>query len=1042
MIRTVCHAIALVTAAASLTAVASAGDAVPGPFDRQVAEHVAGLESDSPAQRAGAAEALGFLRAYAAEAPLVGRLDDASVEVRRQAAMALAWCGGRQSIRPLLAALDDEDRVTRQAAQAALTNLTGMELPFNSHAPSEQRAAQANRWRRWWATVPGDRPPKEVLALLVGPRNLASARSVTASTTYKGPADVLVDGQIGPAYWQTKNVEPPQWCTIDLGRPVEIAQVVVHQYGPGYCMTEYEVAVSEDDKTFEVVEHKKGATPPVLAVTFEPRKARFVRITSLASEIDRYPTTFFEVEVNSKDRAEVKLAEPVEWRMERGVRALGVLGGKGATQAILEVLGDAPPTATAYRPMVRAAIRALGRLGDERAFQALLHYLDNTMWARCAADALGETGDSRAVPALLAAYPKYAKKLDGTNPADVPQDDKMGFPSQDRMLETPYWIQYALCRLPLDAPEDIEALRRIAPLLMVNMQSDHDTFMLYQPEPGHLLTRHLMEISGLRQEACDHVFEELGREGHAPRPGEDVGELRAADKPLPEAKSPAVPAKEPGPSSAREPKEPPESVPQGRKWPVFLHYRMASMLPAVCTERKDVPRLLGLLDHEEGWVRINAAKTLAWLGDRRAVEPIARVLRDAKAEAEFGYSGTFKDEEYNDPAPRWREGLIRALGLLGAHEHTGLIVRILDDEGSVLEIRHAAAEALADLGNDEALAALREAAFHHAFNSVRHVARDALWVRGIKLTPSTAARRERRGPPPEEAVPPGQEIEAVVFLKGSNNIPNTIGTVEQADRWRATYVVTDSGPTYRPGRNLYRLSPPRPDGRVTPLTRFPDGYVADLELSWDGRLAVFSRRGQHDPWWHVWRIQVDGGGLEQLTFGPYHDVGPADLPDGRIVFASSRSGIRDEYHGYPCTALYLMNPDGSDVHPIATNIGRDNEPSILHDGRIVFSRLEVFYSRNKTELTLHAMHPDGSQDVVLYGPERRQYWRSLDHGPRTPADGQEAPLTHRVLRMTQPQPMLNGRGIVVTTQGGLVVVGPRRDGETIITPDYKERSYT
>jgi hypothetical protein len=137
-----------------------------------------------------------------------------------------------------------------------------------------------------------------------------------------------------------------------------------------------------------------------------------------------------------------------------------------------------------------------------------------------------------------------------------------------------------------------------------------------------------------------------------------------------------------------------------------------------------------------------------------------------------------------------------------------------------------------------------------------------------------------------------------------------------------------------------------------------------------------------------------------------------------------------------------MNPDGSGIHAIATNIGRDNEPALLHDGRIVFSRLEVFYSRNKTELTLHAIRPDGTQDVVLYGPERRQFWRSLDHGPRTPADGQEVPLTHRVLRVTQPQPMADGRHIIVATQGGLALIGPRRDTETLINPDYKQRAYT
>jgi hypothetical protein len=38
--------------------------------------------------------------------------------------------------------------------------------------------------------------------------------------------------------------------------------------------------------------------------------------------------------------------------------------------------------------------------------------------------------------------------------------------------------------------------------------------------------------------------------------------------------------------------------------------------------------------------------------------------------------------------------------------------------------------------------------------------------------------------------------------------------------------------------------------------------------------------------------------------------------------------------------------------------------------------------------------------------------------------------------------MPGGRGIVVTTQAGLVLVGPRRDRETLLCPDYRERAYT
>ena len=562
---------------------------------------------------------------------------------------------------------------------------------------------------------------------------------------------------------------------------------------------------------------------------------------------------------------------------------------------------------------------------------------------------------------------------------------------------TPYHIAYTLCRLLSDSPAQRTAVRAIAPLIMANLPGDHDTFLLYEPEVGHRLTHHLLEFSGLRQQACEHAFDVLGQPRRIPK--------------------------------AR----------QAEPWPSFYAGRMATWLPAVCTRSEDLPRLIALLGHEDGWVRLNAAKTLAWIGDKRAIEPIAKTLSLAKAEADYGYSPVFKDEEYADPAPRWREGLIRALGLLDAHAQTDLIVRILDDDQSVMEVRHAAAQALAVLGNPIARLALERAAQTHPFHSIRMVARDALSLWGT-VNNEPGIYHEHSHTPAQANT--DSECEAVVFIKGNNSIPNTIGTVEQADRWRQTYAVTDSGPAYRPGRNLYTLRPATPEGVVTPLTHFEDGYVAEPEISWDGSQVVFSYRGQDTPWWQLYRINVDGSRLTQLTQGPYHNVGPAYLPDGRIVFASSRVGIRDEYHGYPCTSLHVMDADGGTIRALATNIGRDNEPAILLDGRIVFSRLEVFYSRNKTELTLHAVHPDGTRDVVLYGPERRQYWRDLDHGPRTPADGQEAPLTHRVLRMTQPQPMPDGHHIVVVTQAGLTLVGPSRTTEEIITPDYKTRSYT
>ena len=95
---------------------------------------------------------------------------------------------------------------------------------------------------------------------------------------------------------------------------------------------------------------------------------------------------------------------------------------------------------------------------------------------------------------------------------------------------------------------------------------------------------------------------------------------------------------------------------------------------------------------------MNAAKALMFMSHRPAAGPIARMLAASKGEAAYGYFGKFmyktakQDQaEYNDPPPRWREAMVRALGALGGGAHAKLLIRLLNDETSVLEVRHAAA---------------------------------------------------------------------------------------------------------------------------------------------------------------------------------------------------------------------------------------------------------------------------------------------------------------------------------------------------------------
>jgi hypothetical protein len=149
------------------------------------------------------------------------------------------------------------------------------------------------------------------------------------------------------------------------------------------------------------------------------------------------------------------------------------------------------------------------------------------------------------------------------------------------------------------------------------------------------------------------------------------------------------------------------------------------------------------------------------------------------------------------------------------------------------------------------------------------------------------------------------------------------------------------------------------------------------------------------------------------------------------VFSTSRLGARDEYHGYLCTGLATMNPDGSDIQLIGMNLGRDAEPVVATDGRLLFTRLELFYSRMKTEWNLLGAFPDGTRMHTLYGPERRSMWSGIHGGYAS--WGTSGPR-HRQLRLTQPQPYLPGQYLLNTPAGPVITQG--RFSEHPIRQDF------
>ncbi|MDZ7617401.1 MAG: hypothetical protein U1E05_10370, partial [Patescibacteria group bacterium] len=117
----------------------------------------------------------------------------------------------------------------------------------------------------------------------------------------------------------------------------------------------------------------------------------------------------------------------------------------------------------------------------------------------------------------------------------------------------------------------------------------------------------------------------------------------------------------------------------------------------------------------------------------------------------------------------------------------------------------------------------------------------------------------------------------------------------------------------------------------------------------------------------------DGSGLVQLTDGAYNDFDPCHLPDGRIAFISERRGGYLRCGGSaprwpsPNYTLHSLEPDGSDIITLSYHETQEWNPSVNHEGMIVYSRWD--YVDRDTNVAHHKWlcYPDGRDPRAFHG---------------------------------------------------------------------------
>lgn len=157
-------------------------------------------------------------------------------------------------------------------------------------------------------------------------------------------------------------------------------------------------------------------------------------------------------------------------------------------------------------------------------------------------------------------------------------------------------------------------------------------------------------------------------------------------------------------------------------------------------------------------------------------------------------------------------------------------------------------------------------------------------------------------------------------------------------------------------------------GNITTLIELKDGLLRDPELSFDGRKIIFSMRKNKDDFYHIYEMNVDGSGMKQLTFGEgISDIDPLYLPDGGIVFSSTRQPKYCMCNRHIMCNLYRMDADGANITQIGVSTLFEGHSSLLSDGRILYDRWE-YVDRNFGDAQgLWTVNPDGTKHSIYYG---------------------------------------------------------------------------
>ena len=247
--------------------------------------------------------------------------------------------------------------------------------------------------------------------------------------------------------------------------------------------------------------------------------------------------------------------------------------------------------------------------------------------------------------------------------------------------------------------------------------------------------------------------------------------------------------------------------------------------------------------------------------------------------------------------------------------------------------------------------------------------------------------------------------------------------------------------------------------------KFPRGWFSTPSLSYDGKTLYFAfadfsnvvpegtprgtlyeiiERGydneiqdylaREEGKYHLFKMNLETGETGQLTFGPDDDFDPAELPDGDLVFMSTRRGsfarCTGHYEPVETATLHRRMKDGT-IKTLSWHETNEWNPSVLSDGRVLYTRWDYVDREAARFMNLWVTNPDGTGAKALFGNYTTKVVAALQ--------AKQIPGSNKI--------MFLGSGHHIAVGGPLVILDPSKlkfdpatlqdtmDCLEVITPD-------